>query len=156
MRIASCELRGRSGHETGRTLLAEAYRAETGEEMPPVLVTDRGKPCFETGEWHFSISHTKRHAFCALSKRNVGIDAEELDRDIRLKLADKILSPGEKAQFDAAVDKRRALLTFWVLKEAAAKLTGEGLRGYPNHTDFRLDDPRVREMDGCLVAVLEG
>lgn len=156
MRIVSCELRGRSGHETGRTLLAEAYRAETGEEMPPVLVTDRGKPCFETGEWHFSISHTKCHAFCALSKRNVGIDAEELDRDIRLKLADKILSPGEKAQFDAAVDKRRALLTFWVLKEAAAKLTGEGLRGYPNHTDFRLDDPRVQEMDGCLVAVLEG
>lgn len=156
MRIVSCELRGRSGHETGRALLAEAYRAETGGKMPPVLVTDRGKPCFETGEWHFSISHTRRHAFCVLSKRNVGIDAEELDRDIRLKLADKILSPGEKAQFDAAVDKRRALLTFWVLKEAAAKLTGEGLRGYPNHTDFRLDDPRVQEMDGCLVAVMEG
>ena len=156
MRIASCELHGRSGHEAGRALLAEVYRAETGKEMPPILVTERGKPYFRTGEWHFSISHTRHHAFCALSKQPVGIDAEELDRDIPLKLADKILSPGERIQFDAAPDKRRALLTFWVLKEAAAKLTGEGLRGYPNHTDFRLEDPRVQEMDGCLVAVMEG
>ena len=155
MRIGSCELRGRSGHEAGRALLAALYRAETGKEMPPILVTERGKPYFETGEWHFSISHTKHHAFCALSKHPVGIDAEELDRKIRPELADKILSPGEKARFDAAGDQRLALLTFWVLKEAAAKLTGEGLRGYPNHTDFSLDDPRVREMDGCLVAVME-
>ena len=90
-----------------------------------------------------------------LSKTPVGIDAEELDRAINLKLADKILSPGEKVRFDTAPHKNRALLTFWVLKEAAAKLTGEGLRGYPNHTDFTLDDPRVREMDGCLVAIIE-
>ena len=156
MRIVSCELHGRSGHEAGRALLAEVYRAETGKEMPPILVTERGKPYFGTGEWHFSISHTRHHAFCALSKQPIGIDAEELDRDIPLKLADKVLSPGERIQFDAASDKRRALLTFWVLKEAAAKLTGEGLRGYPNHTDFGLDDPRVTEMNGCLVAVKEG
>lgn len=155
MRVGSCELHGRSGHEAGRALLAALYRTETGEELPPILVTDRGKPYFETGQWHFSISHTKRHAFCVLSKHPVGIDAEELDRKISLKLAEKILSPGEKVQFDAAGDKRRALLTFWVLKEAAAKLTGEGLRGYPSHTDFRLDDPGVTEMDGCLVALME-
>lgn len=156
MKIVSCELHGRSGHEAGRALLAEVYRAETGAEMPPILVSDRGKPYFASGEWHFSISHTRRHAFCALSRRPVGIDAEELDRDIRLELADKILSPGERMQFDAAADKHRALLTFWVLKEAAAKLTGEGLRGYPNHTDFRMADSRVQELDGCLIAVLEG
>lgn len=155
MRIGSCELLGRDGHAAGRVLLAEMYRAATGEEMPPILVADRGKPYFAAGEWYFSVSHTKRHAFCALSRRPVGIDAEELDRHIRLELADKILSPGEWIRFQEATDKQRALLTFWVLKEAAAKLTGEGLRGYPNHTDFRLDDPRVRELDGCLVAVME-
>ena len=62
---------------------------------------------------------------------------------------------GERVQFDAAPDKRRALLTFWVLKEAQVKRTGDGLRGYPNGTDFALNDPRVTEMDGCLVAVIE-
>ena len=90
-----------------------------------------------------------------LAEHNVGIDAEELDRNISLKLAEKILSPMEKAQYDAAPDKRRALLKFWVLKEAAAKLSGEGLRGYPDHTQFSLEDPRVTEIDGCLVAVLQ-
>ena len=60
----------------------------------------------------------------------------------------------EKQQFDAAEDKRLALLRFWVLKEAAAKCSGEGLRGYPNHTLFSLDDPRVTEQDNCLVAVI--
>lgn len=155
MKIASCALSGRTGHEAGRELLAMLYREETGAALPPIRITERGKPYFPDSDWHFSISHTKKHAFCVLSRRNVGLDAEELDRNVNLKLAEKVLSPTEKTQFDAAADKRRALLTFWVLKEAAAKLTGEGLRGYPNETAFSLEDPRVREMEGCLVAVME-
>ena len=152
--LESATLDGRSGHEAGRTLLAALYRRETGEELPEIRVTDRGKPYFGDSHWHFSISHTHRRVFCALSRKNIGIDAEELDRDINLRLAEKILSPGERAQFEAASDPRKALLTFWVLKEAAAKLSGEGLRGYPNHTDFRLDDRRVTEQDGCLLAAM--
>lgn len=152
MILRSCELNGRSGHDAGRMLLAEMY---PGETLPPIAIGERGKPCFVDSPWHFSISHTPRHAFCALSERPIGIDAEEADRDINLKLAEKILSPSEKVQFDEAEDKRLALLTFWVLKEAAAKLTGEGLKGFPNHTNFTLDDPRVRKIDGCLVAVME-
>ena len=154
MVMVSCELNGKTGHEAGRELLSSLYRAETGEDLPEIRISDRGKPYFVSGNWHFSISHTPQHAFCALSERSVGIDAEELDRNINLRLADKILSPQEKAQFDAAMDKRLALLTFWVLKEAAVKCSGEGLRGYPNHTDFSLDDPRVTKQDGCLVAVI--
>ena len=89
-----------------------------------------------------------------LAKENIAIDAEELNRRVNLSLAEKILSPDETAQFYTAPDKKRALLTFWVLKEAAAKLSGRGLHGYPNDTAFSLDDPRVRELDGCLVAIL--
>ena len=153
MKVASCELNGRGGHEAGRVLLETLYREATGLPLPPIVIGEWGKPYFVDSGWHFSISHTKNHAFCALARENVAIDAEELDRPINQKLAEKILSPREKAQYDAAPDKARALLTFWVLKEAAAKLTGRGLRGYPNNTDFSLDDPRVREMDGCLVAI---
>ena len=156
MRIAHCRLDDLTGHEAGRRLLAELYRRETGRDLPKILTTDRGKPYFPDSDLHFSISHTPHHAFCVLSEYNVGIDAEEVDRNINLKLAGKILSPGERAQYESAADPRTALLTFWVLKEAAAKLSGEGLRGYPNHTDFSLDDPRVTQIDGCIVAVLEG
>jgi len=155
MRLLFCDLAGETGHEAGRRLLAEAYRAETGEDLPEIRITDRGKPYFPESDWHFSISHTQKHAFCVLSRNNIAIDAEEPDRRLKLSLAEKILSPMEKLRFDASEDKRKALLTFWVLKEAEAKLTGEGLRVYPNHTDFSLDDPRVTQIAGCLVAVME-
>lgn len=154
MIVGCMELGDMSGHDRGRMLLRKLYRRVTGKSLPEVAVAERGKPYFVNDPRHFSISHTKKRVFCVLADMPVGIDAEEMDRDIDLRLADKILSPGEKARFDAAEDKRFALLKFWVLKEAAAKLSGEGLRGYPNHTDFSLDDPRVFEMENCLVAVL--
>ena len=150
-----CALEGQSGHEGAWALLARLYRQQTGEALPEIRRTDRGKPCFVSSPWHFSLTHTKHHAFCVLSRCPVGIDAEELDRRADLRLADRVLSPGEKAQFDRAEDKKKALLTFWVLKEAQVKCTGEGLQGYPNQTDFSLEDPRVRLREGCLVAIIE-
>lgn len=154
MVFAGNEIAPGTGHAAGRRLLAELYRQHWNQDLPPILITDRGKPYLEQGP-HFSITHTDRHVFCALSQRPIGIDAEELDRNIDLRLADKILSPGELAQYRAAEDKRLALLTFWVLKEARSKCSGEGLRGYPKNTDFSLSDPRVRVQNGCLVAMIE-
>ena len=155
MRIKWARLDGRSGHEVGRQLLRELYREETGEDCPEILTESRGKPCFKDSSVHFSISHTKNHAFCVLSTRPVGIDAEEKTREINLRLAEKILSEAEKHRFQSASDKQAALLRLWVLKEAAAKLTGEGLRGYPNHTDFDPKDQRIQEIDGCYVAIIK-
>lgn len=154
MILSTTELNGLSGHEAGRRLLKDLWQSHIGGKMPEIAVTERGKPYFVDSGWFFSISHTKKHAFCVLAEVPVGIDAEEADRDINLRLAEKILSPAERLQFDKAEDKRIALLKFWVLKEAAAKLSGEGLRGYPSHTNFSLNDSRVFEQDGCLVAVL--
>ena len=156
MMFRGCELAGRTGHDAGRQLLAELYREATGEELPPIAVSDRGKPFFVGSPWHFSISHTKHHAFCVLSRRPVGIDAEEADRPIRPELAKRILSEKEKVRCAAAEDKNLALLALWVLKEASVKCTGEGLRGFPNGTDFSPDDPRVTVRDGCVVAVVQG
>lgn len=143
------------GHAAGRALLRSMYEAYTQKPMPAIAATQRGKPYFPGDGLHFSISHTRSHVFCVLSDRPVGIDAEELDRRISLPLADKILSPLERGQYEAAADKRLALLTFWVLKEAQAKCTGDGLRGYPNHTAFSLEDSRVFHKDGCVIAVIE-
>ena len=144
-----------SGHREGRQLLAQMYLQAVGEPMPEILVTDRGKPYFANSPWHFSISHSKNHVFCALSDRPVGLDAEELDRKVDLRLAHRVLSESEKVRYEASDDKKAALLRLWVLKEAAAKLTGEGLKGFPNHTDFDPADPRIMEMNGCYVAIIE-
>ena len=153
-RLASEALNGRTGHEVGRLLLARLFREETGRELPEIRIAEGGKPYFPNCPLEFSISHTRSHAFCALAPGPIGIDAEEKDRQVNLKLAEKILSPSERVRFDAAPDKQAALLKLWVLKEASVKLTGRGLRGFPNHTDFDPDDPRIAEIDGCYVAVL--
>ena len=155
LKIRGEALNGRSGHDAGRELLKRMYREETGMDCPEIAIADRGKPYFVDSNLHFSISHTKKHVFCALSSKPVGLDAEEKDRKVDLRLAEKILSASEKCRFEAAADQRAALLRLWVLKEAAAKLTGEGLRGFPNHTDFDPNDSRIMEMDGCYVATIE-
>lgn len=147
-------LDGLSGHDAGRALLEMLYTRATGAPLPEIRVMQRGKPYFPDSPWHFSISHTRRHAFCVLSRRPVGLDAEEMDRKINPRLGEKILSPAEKARLSPTPDPQ-TLLKLWVLKEAAAKLTGQGLTGYPNDTDFSPDDPRVREIDGCYVAIIE-
>ena len=155
MVIGSAPIGGQTPHIAGRQLLRSLYESTYGTAMPGIATTPRGKPYFVEGKVHFSISHTAGWVFCVLSERPVGIDAEATNRNIRLELAEKILSAGEQAHYARAVDKRDALLRFWVLKEAAAKCSGEGLRGYPSHTDFSPDDPRIRVMDGCYVAIIE-
>ena len=155
MILTHCPLEGRTGHEAAWALLRQTYLEETGEALPPIGYGSRGKPDFLDCPWHFSLSHTSRHAFCALSRHPIGLDAEELDRRCSPRLAQRVLSPGELAQYAAAPDPGKALLSFWVLKEAQVKLTGEGLQGFPNHTDFTLPHPAIREIDGCLVAILE-
>lgn len=155
MHLAWAQLNGRNGHEAGRELLAQMYRELYGTELPEIAVSPRGKPYFITGSPHFSISHCKKHVFCCISDGPVGIDAEEMDRKLDLRLAEKILSSTEKVRFYAYEDRQAALLRLWVLKEASAKLSGDGLRGYPNETDFEPEDPRIQIIDGCYVAIFE-
>ncbi len=154
MHILGEALLGRSGHEAGRQLLERLYFQVTGEALPEIAIAPGGKPCFVGSPWHFSISHTPRHVFVALHTAPVGIDAEELDRSVSDKLPSRVLSASEFAQYAAAPDKSRAFLTLWVLKEAAAKCSGKGIKYPENTTNFSLSDPRVREYLGCLVAVV--
>ena len=151
MQIAFARLQGESGHAAGRKLLT----ALCGGDLPEIAQTKQGKPYFPNSTLHFSVSHTKNHAFCCLSEKNVGIDAEETDRTVSPALANKVLSETEITRYAAASDKNAALLRLWVLKEAYAKLLGKGLGEYLYQTDFDPEDPRVLIVDGCYVAVLE-
>ena len=159
LKMESWALNGLDSRVAGKLLLKQMYEALTGgEEMPEIGKTPRGKPYFLTGSLHFSITHTKTRVFCAISDKPVGIDAEDLNRQLNPNLAEKILSPTELAIYNAAParDRNEILLRLWVMKEAEVKCSGLGLRGYPNHTDYRPDDPRITISDGCVIAVIEG
>ena len=149
-------LNGLDSRVAGKLLLDQMYEELTGESMPPIEKAPRGKPYFPGSDLHFSITHTKTTVFCAIADVPLGIDAEDLSRKVSPVLAQKILSPVEYAQYEAVAeeDRNEALLRFWVLKEAEAKCSGLGLRGYPDHTDFDLNDPRVSKIGDCLVAVI--
>ncbi len=154
MHLGHEELNGRGGHEAGRALLARLYGQATGRALPDIAVTSQGKPYFPCGDWHFSVSHTKNHVFCGLSRKNIGIDAEEMTRSVPPNVARKVLSASEYARYEAASDPAEALLRLWVLKEAYAKLTGRGLGDYLFQTDFDPQDSRIQTVSGCYVAVL--
>lgn len=156
LKIQHWPLNGLDSRVAGKLLLAQMYEELTGEEMPPIEKAPRGKPYFPGSNIYFSITHTKTTVFCAIADTEVGIDAEDLNRKVSPNLAQKILSPMEYAQYELLPEEEQneALLRFWVLKEAAAKCSGMGLRGYPDHTEFSLDDPRVQKLAGCMVAVI--
>ena len=155
LRLLGQQLGEADGHTVAYQLLEKLWQEETGKPFPTIARTEKGKPYFLGEKLHFSITHTKTCAFCALSDRPVGIDAEPQTRKINPAHAQKLLSPEEYMQYENAADPNRALLTFWVLKEAEAKCTGEGIRIHPTHTTFSLTDARVQEMMDCLVAVIQ-
>lgn len=155
LRLLGQQLGEADGHTVAYQLLEKLWQEETGKPFPAIARTEKGKPYFSGEKLHFSITHTKTCAFCALSDCPVGIDAEPQTRKINPAHAQKLLSPEEYMQYENAADPNRALLTFWVLKEAEAKCTGEGIRIHPTHTTFSLTDARVQEMMDCLVAVIQ-
>ena len=156
MKLKWKRLENQTGHAAGRELLAALYWEENGCQMPPILRTEQGKPYFPQGDWHFSVSHTERHAFCCFSRVNIGIDAEETDRKIDPRIAARYLSETEQKRVETAPDKGVALLRLWVLKESYAKLTGRGIGNWLKNTDFDPEDTRITCIDGCFVAILEG
>ena len=153
MLLLSEELNGRDGHKVGRELLARLYRQATGEDLPAIEMTPRGKPYFPESAWHFSISHTKHFAFCVLSQQNIGLDAEEKGRAVSPNMIEKFTSDSEKSRLGD--DPQDAFLRLWVLKEAQSKWNGRGMGSWLKNTDFDPFDTRIQEINGCYVAVLE-
>lgn len=135
-------LRGADQHEAVRAYLGALYQKVWGEPIPPVEKRPTGQPYFPVEGRFCALTHTKLGAFCALSDHPVGLDAEQEDRAVSLSLAEKILAPEELVQFQAAPDPRLCLLTFWVLKEAYVKYTGQGLRGQMKAFPFDLSGSR--------------
>ena len=138
--IAACSTTPAGGSLDARKLMGKLYRQTTGEQMPPLLREDRGKPYFSGGSLHCSITHTRSMAFCALATMPVGLDAEERNRRVRPGIPEKALSVQELAQWQASADPAQTFLRLWTLKEATVKFTGDGLRGYPRHLSFQIRD----------------
>lgn len=95
-------------------------------------VGKNGKPYIEGISVHFSISHSKNIAVCAISDRPVGIDIEFI-RDVNLNVAKRQFAPDElKYVFEKWDLSKKRFFEIWTRKEAYVKLIGRGISYFPN------------------------
>lgn len=98
------------------------------------VVGPQGKPALPFEGPHFNLSHAHGMVAVAVSPSTpVGIDVEDLTRSVDARaLAASVLSADETSELEASGWGSEDFLTRWVMKEALAKATGQGLRA-----DFR-------------------
>lgn len=100
----------------GYALVRYAARAVWGE-CPEIVRPERGKPFFDAAGRFFSLSHTGARLLVGVSEHELGVDAERF-REVRAGLRERIMSPGERGEFE--------FFELWTLREAVFKLTGRG------------------------------
>lgn len=111
------------------------YRREEGsspKSMPSILRTESGKPFFDGGDVHFSVSHSGSIWACLMGKQPVGLDIQEKKPARWKNIAERFFTEAER---DFVARKGEdAFWRIWVAKEAYVKYLGttlaEGLGKY--------------------------
>lgn len=129
-----------AAHELLNAVLEEAY----GICAPEILTGPQGKP-FLPGGPEFNISHSCGHVAVAFSPLPVGLDVEAV-RPYLEKLPERIFSPEELSWFLCRGSTKIDFFTLWTLKESYYKYLGTGLPGFPNGTNFYLDEKKQWKM----------
>ena len=106
-----------------------------------VSFTDAGKPYFPESHLFFSISHS--HGICAVAvaDRPVGVDVEIIKTSYAPHLIERSLTENEKAAYDGDFTR------LWCRKEAVAKMTGDGINGYPVNIDMTRYEFNERQLE---------
>lgn len=87
---------------------------------------EHGKPFFENSSLHFNISHCDGAVCCAVSKKEIGIDIENANREV-LSIAKRVCSENELEDLNRAESKNETLIKYFTLKESYVKYLGIGL-----------------------------
>ncbi|MCL2002413.1 MAG: 4'-phosphopantetheinyl transferase superfamily protein [Oscillospiraceae bacterium] len=109
-------------------LLRMALAEQSGIDAPPEFAYgENGKPFLKAHPHiHFSLSHCRRAAACAVSDAVVGVDVQAI-APVPDKLARRVLTPEEYAAYVASPRPDELFCEFWVRKESLLKQTGLGV-----------------------------
>lgn len=83
---------------------------------------DQGKPEIKEPEMYISISHSADLAVVMLSKKNAGVDVENIYRKTE-KIAGRFLSEKELAEIKTSANPDLKRIVYWGAKEAAFKFS---------------------------------
>lgn len=138
-----------AAHALTRRVLGETlgeapsvFHYEAGVKGKPVALV-AGRPAGV----HFNLSHTNCLVAIAVSRLGeVGVDAEAVDRNVNLAVADRYFFGAESRWLAGLAPAARAegFLRLWTLKEAYIKATGLGLSQPLDEFWFEVDPPRIR------------
>lgn len=121
---------GRRAYPLIRRALA-LYLKETGKtdensvnvNQIKIDVYDSGKPYFRNSAVEFSLSHSGDWWAVAFSGAPLGIDIQKIDGRDHSAVAGRWFGEAEKAMAEAGGE---AFFRIWTMKEACAKMTGQG------------------------------
>lgn len=121
----------------GRNLLFYILGNIIGQKFDNELVyTKLGKPMFINNPWNFNIAHSDDWVVCAVSKRDIGIDIESVDKVLGSKYI--------KQAAELFIDNMPSLAClslkeesyFWTLRESYAKMKGLSFEQWINNASF--------------------
>lgn len=111
----------RSVYPSSETVIKKVLQEYFGVENPVISRTKTGKPYLADHlGLFFSVSHTDELLFIAFSDREVGIDAERLDRTVDYTAIVKKFPLDEREEIRCC----QSFLRSWVVKESAVKYLG--------------------------------
>jgi 4'-phosphopantetheinyl transferase len=121
------------GRALARTMLS-AF-APVGPRAWRFLIDEHGRPVLATlpagaPDLRFNLTHTDGLIACAVTTgREVGVDAENINRALTHDVAERFFSPREVADLHAlpAADQAVVFFDYWTLKESYIKARGLGL-----------------------------
>ena len=115
-----------------------AYRL-VGQLFPQgeLRFTDKGKPYIEGTDRHIGVSHSGDYVAVCVSDSPCGIDIEKIRDEGYRNLMLRAMTESELSKIHTSADFFR----YWTAKEAYAKYTGRGLKGFP--IDIEVDDDYV-------------
>lgn len=125
------------GRAALRTLLAERL-AQSPADVD-LRVTEAGGVEVPAAPYHVSLAHSHGRAAAVAGLRRVGVDLERV-RACPPRVIDFALHPDERPLLDTLpMDRDRAFILCWTLKEAVLKALGTGLEQSPKKVRLEID-----------------
>ena len=120
-----------------RTLLADLLPQDPADVR--LRCTEEGAVEVPGTPYYVSIAHARDRAVAAASRRPIGVDLEYV-RACSPAVVDFVMHPDERPLLDTLpMDRDRAFILCWTLKEAALKGLRTGLRRSPKKVRLTID-----------------
>lgn len=136
-------------------ILAQTELAKLGANLSYL---PNGKPVSSDERIFVSIAHSGNYVFCAISDREVGVDAEPFDLDSK---HDNIIKRFPVEERKLLADKKISFSQLWTSKEAYAKMCNKSILGvikeciYDKNSEACNGIFEFKNINGFIVCICE-